>query len=551
MVPDGAPHAVASPVRSHVRRFPLTVTHGVWIVVLAAAALRLVPIWFGLPYPHARPDEAVAIGHAVAALEGDLNPRFFHWPSLTFYAFAAVFGLASSVRTLLGFDAVLSDIDRTLLARGTIAIAGALTTLVLFRIGRRAGDAITGLLAAALLAVAMLHVRESHFAMTDALMVLLLTGSLALLLRAMDDGHAPPRAAGFGWAGFVGGLAASTKYSAAAVVVAMGAAQLVILARSAGQRLALRSWLPSAAFGAAFAVGFLIATPYAVLDYSRFSADLLYDFTHLSTGHGINLGRGWLYHATRSLPYGLGLVTFLLAIPGVAVMARRAPAQTFVLASFAAAFYASIGSGYTVFFRYVLPLVPLGCLAAAFAVRGIADLVSARTSLRPATALLLAGGLAVAPSLLNSVWFDALLARKDTRVVAAEWLAPRIAPGETLHDSGGDYARLDLGRIRYHFWFYDAATGSFGHPQGHTPDWLVLHQSPLRTYGWHSAGLRRLAAEQYDLVWEVRATKGPASRAVYDLQDAFFMPLSSFHTVERPGPSIAIYRRRDLPAVAR
>ena len=27
------------------------------LVVLFGAALRLFPIWFGLPYPHARPDE--------------------------------------------------------------------------------------------------------------------------------------------------------------------------------------------------------------------------------------------------------------------------------------------------------------------------------------------------------------------------------------------------------------------------------------------------------------------------------------------------------------
>ena len=62
------------------------------------------PVWFGLPYPYARPDEAQAISGAVGMLAGDLNPHFFHWPSLTFYLFAAVLGIVSSVRSLIGIE---------------------------------------------------------------------------------------------------------------------------------------------------------------------------------------------------------------------------------------------------------------------------------------------------------------------------------------------------------------------------------------------------------------------------------------------------------------
>ena len=55
------------------------------------AALRFFPIWFGLTYQYSRPDETEAVGHALGMLGGDLNPHFFHWPSLTFYLFAAAF----------------------------------------------------------------------------------------------------------------------------------------------------------------------------------------------------------------------------------------------------------------------------------------------------------------------------------------------------------------------------------------------------------------------------------------------------------------------------
>src|SRR6188474_1466712 len=72
-----------------------------WILVLAAL-LRLVPIWFGLPYGKARPDEETALGHAVAILGGNPNPQFFHWPSLTLYLFAGLFQAASSLRAIAG-----------------------------------------------------------------------------------------------------------------------------------------------------------------------------------------------------------------------------------------------------------------------------------------------------------------------------------------------------------------------------------------------------------------------------------------------------------------
>ncbi len=366
----------ARPPRRSPGRLPACDVPAAWLgaIVAAAAVLRLVPIWFGLPYLHARPDEETAIGHAVAMLGGDLNPHFFHWPSLTFYLFAAMFAAWTAAVTAVSGHAAVTDVEYVLLARGMVAMAGTLTTVVLFHLVRRATDVATGLLAAAFLAVAILHVRESHFAMTDVLMTLLLTASLALLLGALDQAVAAPdrrrvRLAPFAVAGFAGGLAASTKYSAGAVVVAMAAAQIVLARRFRQRWWEPRTWPPSLAFLAACAAGFFLATPYALLDAGTFAADLRFDFTHLAGGHSIDLGRGWWYHATHSLPYGVGFFTLLAAGAGIVPFARDRPREAFVLGTFAAAFYLAIGSGHTVFFRYILPLVPIVCLLAAVGVR--------------------------------------------------------------------------------------------------------------------------------------------------------------------------------------
>ena len=284
-------------------------TTGRWLTAIVAlgAILRFVPIWFGLPYAQARPDETVALGLANSVRAGDLNPHFFHWPSLTIYAFAALEAAASAIRRAFTVDSGSTFVDQVVIARAFIATAGTLTLVVLFGIARRMADTTTGLLATFFLAVSILHVRESHFAMTDVLMTFLLTTSLALLLRAIDTNPEPDSRSGairwFAAAGLVGGLAASTKYSAAAVLAALGAAQLYSIAKSRAPFLKPTTWLPAATFGATFLLGFIAATPYALLDFPAFEADLRFDVTHLAGGHGIDLGRGWQYHLTNSLPY--------------------------------------------------------------------------------------------------------------------------------------------------------------------------------------------------------------------------------------------------------
>ena len=54
-------------------------TSGRWLaaIVVLGAALRFVPIWFGLPYAQARPDETVALGLATVGAGRRLQPAFF------------------------------------------------------------------------------------------------------------------------------------------------------------------------------------------------------------------------------------------------------------------------------------------------------------------------------------------------------------------------------------------------------------------------------------------------------------------------------------------
>ena len=488
--------------------------------LILGAALRLYPVWFGLPYAHARPDETTALGAAVGLLRGDPNPHFFNWPSLTFYLLAGLFRLAGAVK------GTLTTADHFVIARTAVALAGTLTILFLARIARRTADDRTAAVSALFLAVAVLHARDSHFATVDVLMTMFATACLMLVLEATADPS--PRALML--AGFIGGLAMSTKYSAAPLVLTVMFIRPGALPRPRDVLL----------FGVAFGAGFLALTPYAAIDYPQFSRDVGYERLHLAVGHGVDLGRGWSYHPTRSLPYGLGFGIYAAAIAGVLPWWRRHRRAALPIAAFAVAIFAAVGMGRTVFFRYIMPLVPIACLSAAIAVTAASQWLARRIRLSEAV---IASALAIAlaaPSLVTTIRIDRLLARTDSRVIAADWLRPMLRPEDTLADVGGVIG-LDLNGVEFHDWRFDKASATFVNAGERLPDWLVLYDSPL-DYAELDPRMDRLALERYDLAYEVRGV-GSARRSLFDPQDAFFLPVFGFSGIDRPGPDVFIYRR--------
>lgn len=513
------------------------------LIITLGGLLRFVGIWFGLPYPFARPDEDVATGKAIELLRsGDLNPHFFHWPSLTFYLFAAIYAVAGLVKGLWAAPALLGPHEQILLARIAVALAGTATLYVMFRLGRRVVDAPTGLLAAVLLAVATLHVRESHFAMTDVLMTLFLTVSLLSLLRAIDEPHDRVALVWFAMSGLTGGLAASTKYSGAAVAAAL---LPIFVSRTSRSFVSRHAWFPVLSFGICFAGAFVVTSPYALLDFHAFIDGFRFTFFHLAAGQNVNVGRGWLYHLTYSLPFGVGVPTFAAAVAGGIIMARHHRTHTAVLGTFAAIFFLLIGSGYLVFFRYVLPLLPITCLAAAVGIRHGARWLVKRTGLSHRASLGLLVALIVGPGLVNSVWFDILLARTDSRVVAARWLETHLQPGDSFYDNGGKYVAVDLSRTRYRRVTFDADAVDFVNSGGLGPDWLVIHESPLFAYTEVPQAVQQIAEQDYVLATRIDGTPLLPGGGIYDVQDLFFMPIWGMWTVERPGPTIRIYKRKD------
>ena len=358
-------------------------------ILVLAAALRLVGIRYGLPYPFLNPDEANIVPRAWAIGHGHgLDPGWYDYPSLLMYVqapfealvHAPSYGVARSVAVTLG-------------------LAGVAATwwLGMRSYGRRA--AIVG---AATVAVATIHVAYSRMAVTDVALTLGVTCALALMLSGRLE-----------WAGLAVGLAAATKYPGAVAIVPLAVA-------------GWGEWRRLARAVALLVGGFVVAAPFVVI-HARTA--------WRSISHVNRLARsGWLgfeHDPATPLAYldrlwqGIGPV-LVLGLVGLAIALWRRRRADLVLASFAIAYWLTLMPQRAHFDRYVLPLLPvLGVLAA-----------------RIPWSAPLALTLLVVP-LVWSVGDARRLTRTDTRLVAIPQLVRALPAGAAI---AADPSAPPLGR---------------------------------------------------------------------------------------------------------
>jgi hypothetical protein len=539
------------------------------VIVATGAALRFWSVRFGLPHDLARPDEEKIVNAALGILGGDLNPHFFLYPSLFIYVTAGAYELASLLRHVAGTTALAAGlvtpnaVDNSslhLTARVVSAITGVATIGALYAAARELFNDRVALIGAALLAVTFLHVRDSHFGVTDVPVTLLVVLAFWAAARCVTRGVTLRRVA---LAGVLCGLAASTKYNAGLVVVPAVAA---IAARiDWRERLsATRAASAIAVLCAAMGLGFMIGTPFAVLDRSAFMSDVdAQRQTALGRRHGTVLDParevmdepGWLHHLRVSLRYGAGLPLLGLALAGGCWLLAARRRDAIVVLAFPVLYFVAMGGDQLAYARYMVPLVPFLCLAAGVLTDRAAELARAVSRYRFAPVLTTIAILCVAgaPTLAQSIAFDRLMARPDTRLSGATWIEAEFPEGATVYQTGMVYGQLQPRPAeRYPECRFDDRLGRFTGPcrvPSAPPDVVVVLDSPLTIFNRTPSRLPEALQADYDLAVSFTGIDSEAGRrAIYDQQDAFYAPLDGFAGIARPGPGVRIFLRR-VPAV--
>lgn len=522
------------------------------LMLATALILRVWGIGFGFPYANARPDETQIAGPAVGYLSGDLRPPFFQWPTLFQYTVAAGYvGYFAVTRPFAGYQ-TLAEFAETrrqhiepflYISRSLAAVFGVLTVWGIYAIGRRAFDDTVALVAGLFLACAFLHVRDSHFGVADVPMTAMVVLAVLATIRWRDSG--PPRAAVM--AGVLAGVAASIKYNGlgAAVPFAVALTQRTFEMRHDSFRVSTRAPAAALAFGVALAAAFFGGSPYILIDWPRFLADTQQTLTMMAAGHGMSLGRGWWYYARTVLPAAIGWPMFLAGAAGIfgALLARFRSAA--VVFAFPLAYYLVAGAGYGVFARYIVPVIPFLCLAAAWLIVTCVRAIAQRMAIAyPVGVIAALGLLVVAPTAYKSLRLDYLLTRTDNRVVVARTVIDVVSAGDVLYQTGEPYGHIPLELDGRRAMVRSAGFNAEAHRfSPRDPDWIVVQRSPLALYSGLHPAIEEVLNQRYVLARKFPVESAPRHR-LYDQQDAFFLPLDGLEDLLRPGPEFELYSRR-------
>src|SRR5215831_16456440 len=468
-------------------------------LVVIAAFVRFRGIRFGLPHTQARPDETAVIDPVRVLLSGHL-PHFYDYPwlflwmvaiaYLGYFLWGAATGTFQSVSAMLASWPVHWE-PFFLIPRVISAIAGTLSVLLVFRLGRQLRDDTTAIVSALFFTFASMHVRGSHFGTTDVVMTSLIVAAVCLLI----DAHRTRRRGQFVAAGVVAGLAAATKYNAVLLGVPMLVSHVLNVWDSPPSHRR-EAWLDPRIiyFSIPFAAAFAVGVPFVVLDRAPF-LDAMRELAHaLNVGDvHTDLGNGWLYQLTFSLRYGMGVPLLVAGLAGSVLLIWREPRTGLLLLSFPLAYYGVAGGIRLLFVRYAMPIVPFLCVTAAYLVCCSAAWMASRVSrfnqfkqVSAVVAAVLAAAI-VWPAAADVWRFDRIINATDNRVVVAQWFFDHVPPGDTLLQTGSRYGLVQFWNRRFPYkeWRWDGARqvfildGSRRFSKADRPDWIIVQDSPL------------------------------------------------------------------------
>jgi hypothetical protein len=396
-------------------------------LLVGAVVLRLWGVRHGLPYVYNADENAHFVPRAIGMFGHSLNPEYFINPPAFTYLLHAAFWVRWGGRDAVGNAFAADPAAAYTIARVLAGLLGAAAAGLLVWAGARLFDRRVGLLAGALLAVAFLPVHYGHLALNDVPAL----APVCLALVGVAGVYRHGRLRDYALAGAGLGLACATKYTAGIVLLPLLAAAVVGGSDppATAPRTAAATGsdpLRGLALAGVLAVaGFLVANPYALADFDTFWDGLRTQSETAADGGGkLGLGDGGIAYYLGTLTWGLGWIPAIAAAGGAIGLAIRRWPVALILVPAPVLFLLFMGLQDRFFARWLLPVYPILCLLAAWAVVELAG--------RRRWAVVVGAVLLCAQGLVFSVHNDRVLARADTRALARAWMVEHIPAGTNI-----------------------------------------------------------------------------------------------------------------------
>ena len=406
-----------------------------FLILVVGACLRFYSINYDLPFLYDN-DEPIVVTLALRMLKNrDLNPHWFAHPATPqLYLLAGIYAVIFVVGWVAGVFKGAADFRQLYYNDPTVfffsgrvlsAFFDLGTIWLVYKIGRRLGGPVAGLIAAAVVALSPLHIWLSEQVLVNSQLTFLIVLAFWFCLNIVEKQN---------WksyllAGFVTGVAVVSKYPAAVFTLTIAVAHFVknpVFRPTAHKKL-----LGSAA---ATIAGIVAGSPFFFFELRRVIAELVVETRpeHL-TATGEGLFRNILWYLKGPLPESLSVAGLLLAGVGIVLALTSKQKTRWVLASFPLFFLIFISSLTLRWERWILPAVPFLALLLSLAVvevsRMIADRFN-RTLAVGTTVLLLL--VVIVPLLSDAVAQARGVGTPNTTTTARQWIIDNLPAGSRV-----------------------------------------------------------------------------------------------------------------------
>jgi hypothetical protein len=414
------------------------------VVFILALGLRVWGIDFGLGLDYHN-DESGKVKDIISFVSGNTLTKEFSFRHPVFMRrYAAAVVTAAQGITSSKFD--YSQIQ--LVSRISVAILGALTVIPLYFLGKLLISRNAGLLSALILAVVPTHVVHSHYLKEDITLTFWIT---LFLLAAMHIIHSG-KMKYYIFAGLMGGLALSTKYTAVVLVsLPLLKAHLLNIQRTENRKwystgFALRSIIDSRLWIAflGMTLSYIVINIEVFMNLQQFLAGLNYEFLHAARGHqNISISPLPLFfsfHLRFSLWPGMTPPLLIMSFAGIlaALWMNRKNTdglqKIFYLLFTLLVFYLTVELALLKplnYERYALPCIPILSLFAAWIFVFFTSVIKQRFL---KTAGIVAASLIVISAGIASAGYDRAMV-PDTRDSAAAWIEKWLDESLPPHQS--------------------------------------------------------------------------------------------------------------------
>jgi hypothetical protein len=379
----------------------------------------------------------------------DFNPHFFNYPAFTIYLNFLVQGFQFCIGYFISAYKNLDAFSKAYQANPAIFIILArflsvgfdmITMFTAYLLGKEYSNRTTGLIAAFLVAVNPLLVKEAHLSNVDSALACFALLSIYCCFRIYQT----PDTKWYFYAAVCMGLAAAAKYNGFFLLPVM------VIAHFARQRSAREvihalvdpRWIWA---GILSVLVFQAINPYILLDFKTFFRDFTFESGHMSAGHlGLDPSVTTAsYYLFTVFPGSFGYGPLILL--GVALLNTifRWKRQNLILLIFPVVYLIVLFAWKMRAERYLLPAIPpllvltaIGCSLSWEFIRMRISLLRSGPVVPGKLRLWALSGaflalLLIEPTVLLSSYYKSL-GIPDSRVLVGRWLELNTPPGSTL-----------------------------------------------------------------------------------------------------------------------